>query len=110
MEEQIDPIKCANFIIKHGGEYAKAKAERIYMEEYRKSLKAILQKQSLSDALGAQERDAYAHPDYIAHIKALKTAIENEEAFRWMLIAAQAKIEIFRTMEASNRNQDRAMR
>lgn len=110
MEEQIDPIKCANYIIKNGEAYAQAKAERIYLEEYRKSLKALLQKKSASEALNAQERDAYAHPDYIAHIQALKVAIEKEEAIRWMLVAAQAKIEIFRSIEATNRNQDRSLR
>jgi len=42
----IDPNDAVEFIFKQGKVYAKAKAERIYLEEYRKSLKAILMKGS----------------------------------------------------------------
>ena len=61
----IDPNDAIEFIFKQGKVYAKAKSERIYLEEYRKSLKAILMKGSLENAVNAQERDAYSHPEYI---------------------------------------------
>jgi hypothetical protein len=34
--------------------------------------------------------------------------VEVEEQLRWTLIAAQARVEIWRSQEASNRLQDRA--
>jgi len=34
-------------------------------------------------------------------------AVEEAERLRWMLVAAQARIDVFRTLEASNRNIDR---
>ena len=43
----IDPNDAIEYIFKYGKRHAKAKAERIYLEEYRKSLKAILMKRSL---------------------------------------------------------------
>ena len=67
-------------------------------------------KQSTESTSAAQERDAYAHPEYLALLEGLKHAVETEEQLRWTLIAAQARVEIYRTQEASNRMQDKAAR
>jgi hypothetical protein len=90
--------------------FAQAKGERVQVEEFRKSLKALLMKSSGVEAIGAQEREAYAHADYIAHLQGLQAAVEREEALKWRLIAAQAAIDIWRTQESSNRMTDRAAR
>jgi hypothetical protein len=103
-----DPHKAVDHIIKHAKRFADDKAQRVFLEEFRKSKKALLMKQSLEPALGAQERDAYAHPEYIELLKGLKEAVEIEEKLRWDLIAAQARIEIFRTESANNRMIDRS--
>ena len=50
---------------KHAPAFAKAKAERMYLEEFRKSKKALLMQQHGEKPIGAQEREAYAHADYI---------------------------------------------
>ena len=44
MSEDRDPHKAVDYILLNGKKFAKAKAERVYLEEYRKSLKAILMK------------------------------------------------------------------
>jgi hypothetical protein len=106
--EAIDPQRAVSFIFRGGRELAKAKAERIYMEEYRKSLKAILMKKSGESSVAAQEREAYSHPDYLEHLKALQVAVEKEEAARWGVVAAEARVEVWRSQEASNRRIDRA--
>jgi hypothetical protein len=103
-----DPEKAIEFIFKAGKEYAKAKAERTYIEEYRKSLKSILMKQSRETAVNAQERDAYSHDDYVALLAGLREAVETEEELRWGLVAAQARIDVWRSQEASNRAEGRA--
>jgi hypothetical protein len=102
-----DPNEAVDYIFKNGKKFAKAKAERIYLEEYRKSLKAILMKRSVENAIGAQERDAYAHDEYLALLQGLKAAVEVEEELRWALIAAQARVEIWRSQEATNRVEGR---
>jgi hypothetical protein len=52
--------------------------------------------------------EAYATDDYITLLKGLKEAVEIEEKLKWQLIAAQARIEIWRSQEATNRTIDRA--
>lgn len=99
--------KAIEYIFMHGKKYAKAKAERIYLEEYRKSLKAILMKRSMETAVNAQEREAYSDKEYLALLDGLKVAVEHEEEERWGLVAAQARIDVWRTTEANNRNMDR---
>ena len=98
-----DPHKAVDYILMNSGKHAKAKSERIYLEEYRKSLKAMLMKQCMETAIGAQEREAYAHADYRALLDGIKEATEIEEKFRWDLIAAQAAIDIWRTEQSNLR-------
>ena len=88
--------------------FAKAKAERVYLEEYRKSLKAILMKRSLETAVNAQEREAYSDPEYLQLLQGIKEATEIEEKLRWDLIGAQARVEIWRTEQANNRAEGKA--
>lgn len=99
----IDPNKAIDFIFENGKNFAKAKAQRIYLEEYRKSLKAILMKRSMETAIGAQEREAYAHEEYRELLDGLRDAVQEEEELRWSLVAAQARVEVWRSQEASNR-------
>lgn len=82
---------------------AQARANRIYMEEYRKSLKSKMMQRFAMSPLGAQERDAYASREYQIHLDALKTAVEEDEKHRFLREAAQAKIEAWRSMSANNR-------
>ena len=109
MSTEHDPHKAVDYIIANASKFAIAKSERVYLEEYRKSLKAILMKRSLEDTIGAQEREAYAHAEYKQLLDGLKVAIETEEKLRWDLIAAQARVEIWRTEQANNRAEGRAV-
>jgi len=110
MTKPIDPQAALTEMWKLAPLHAKAKAERIYMEEFRKTLKAKLMKSCGVDAIGAQEREAYAHADYAQHLLALREAVEAEEVARWKLIATQAAIEVWRSQESSNRLIDRSAR
>jgi hypothetical protein len=105
-----DPNKAVDYIIANSGKFSAAKAQRVYLEEFRKSKKALLMAQCTDKAANAREQYAYAHPEYMALLEGLKAAIEVEEKLRWDLIAAQARIEIWRTSSANNRNQDRTLR
>ena len=103
-----DPHKAVDHIITHAQEFANAKAKRIFLEEFRKSKKALLMKQSIEGALGAQERDAYAHAEYIKLLEGLRDAVAIEEKLRWDLIAAQARVDIWRTEQANLRLEGKA--
>ncbi len=109
-ERKIDPHKAIDFIFDNAPKLAQAKADRIYLEEFRKSKKAMLMQQSGQTVVSAQERDAYAHPEYIELLRGLQAAVEQEETIRWSLIAAQARVEVWRSQEATNRSQDHLTR
>lgn len=110
MSDSIDPNKAVDFLLANAGKYAKAKAERIHIEEFRKSKKALLMGECVEKAVNAREQYAYSHPEYIALLQGLKAAVEIEESLRWSQIAAQLRVEIWRSTEASNRSQERATR
>lgn len=98
-----DQVEKANDWIRDNARaFAQAKANRIYLEEFRKSKKAILVQQATGTGL-ERESYAYAHEDYIALLDGLRAAVEAEESLRWMLVAAQARIETWRTQESSRR-------
>lgn len=107
MSKERDPHKAVDYIINNAELFAKAKAERVYLEEYRKAKKALLMKRSLEETIGAQEREAYAHSEYQEILEGLRAAVEIEEKLRWDLIAAQARVEIWRTEQANMRAEGR---
>ena len=103
---------AVDYIYTHGQKYAQAKAELTYMEEYRKTLKSKLMKEALANgcrSAATAEMEAYADVAYEEHLQALKEAVENAEGFRWGLISAQARVEVWRSLEASNRLMDRSV-
>jgi hypothetical protein len=105
------PEEAAQTIRDKAPAYGEAKAQRVYLDEFRKSKKALLMKNALEmgyEAANAQEREAYADPAYLQLLKGLAAAIEKEETLRWEIEAARLDIEIWRTREATNRMQDRA--
>ncbi len=106
----IDPLKCVEFIQANAARFAKAKAERIYIEESLRSIKALAMQHHADKPVNAQEREAYASEAYRVALDGLKVAVETEEALRWKMVAAQAKVEVWRSMESSNRAMDRAAR
>ena len=109
MPREIDPHAAVDFIRDNAASFAQAKAERVYLEEFRKTKKAILMQAHLALPIGAQEREAYAHPEYAEVLRGLQAAVEAEEALRWQLVAAQARIDVWRSQESSARAEGRAV-
>jgi hypothetical protein len=99
-----------DFIILNSGDYAKAKAKRVFLEEFRKSKKALLMKEAILkfEAVNAQEREAYSHPEYQELLKGLAAAIEVEEDLKWKLEAARMRVDCWRTEESTKRMEMRA--
>jgi len=97
--------KALSWLTDNASKAAKARATREYLSEYRKSLKAILMASAPGDSVAAKEMAAYADPRYTAHLDALRMAIEDDERFRWLQVAAEAVIEVWRTGQANQRAQ-----
>jgi len=103
-----EPTKAIQFLIDTAPLYAKSKADRMFLEEFRKSRKAQLTSQAGTEVLGKQETYAYAHPEYIEILEGIRQAVEKEEKYRWLMTAAQARIEVWRTEQYSARMEIKA--
>jgi hypothetical protein len=60
------------------------------------------------EIIAAKEAYAYAHPEYRELLEGLRSAVEAEETLKWILTAADLRVQVWRTEEASNRRQDRS--
>lgn len=100
---EINPEKAIRYIQENAEPYAKAKGDVAYTENYLKVVKAQQMNKSDSSSLGQREADAYASEDYLLAIKANQSAVEQEAHLKWMLTAAQARIEVFKVQEYSKR-------
>jgi hypothetical protein len=92
-------------------EYSQAKANRTYLEEFKKSKLAILMKAAEVKGYktsAAQEREALADPEYQQLLLGLQAAIEAEERVRYDMRRIEMQIEIWRTVRADERMERKA--
>lgn len=104
-ESDINVFRALDFLRDQAPAYAKAKSERVYIEGYLKSKKALLMKvaEKTYPSAAAQEREALADDQYLELLDGLRAAVEEEETLRWRLTAAQARIEVWRSLSANQR-------
>lgn len=105
-----DPNEAVDFIVRNAGKFAEAKAQRIYLEEFRKTKKALLMNQCDEKAVNAREQYAYSHTEYQELLSGLRAAVAVEEELKFKIEAARLRVEIWRTEQANNRQQDRTLR
>ena len=98
-----DIEKAIDYLRDNAIQAAQSRANRIYMEEFRKSLKALIMSEHKDLPVSAQEREAYCDQRYLKHLEAMKTAIAHDEQNRFMRVAAEAKIEAWRSFSANHR-------
>ena len=82
---------------------AKRRAERLYLDEFSRALKAQIMAEHLAEPVNAQERWALSDMRYKNHLAALKVAIYEDEKGRFLRQAAEAKLEAWRTQCANER-------
>src|SRR5512139_168810 len=101
-DEQLDT--ALDVLHDRNGIAAQSRANRKHLEEYRKSLKALIMAENQLDSLGAQERRAYSDQRYIDFLeKVLHSAIEEDEKHTYLREGAAATIEIWRSQQANER-------
>ncbi len=89
--------RSLHFINKQAEEFARAKSQRVYLEEFRKVQKALLMNEAEQEGRKTgQERESYAysHPEYKKLLDGLREAIEMEESLRWKLLSARENIDV----------------
>jgi len=105
---EIDPNKAVEYLRDNAPKYAEAKANRVFIENYLRSIKSKLMGNE-EGTLGAKEAYAYAHDDYVEQLTGLKAATEEEERLKFMLKAVELRVEIWKTQEYSKRAELRNM-
>lgn len=91
--------------------YAPARATREYIDEYKKSLLALLMKDAERNGVttaAGQEREARARGEYLKLLEDLKAAVFEEEKLRYHMKAVEIEIEMWRTQSANQRVERRA--
>lgn len=104
MKMEIDPQKAINYLIEKAPEFAQAKADRVFIENYLRTVKSKLMNEE-EGTLGNKEAYAYAHDDYVAQLEALKIATQKEEHLKYMMTAAQLRVEVWKTQEYTKRQE-----
>jgi len=103
-EDEVE--RAVDYLRDNARRAAQAQANRIYCDEFRKSLKAKIMAEHKDLALGAQEREAYSDSRYTQHLEGLKQAVEEDAYHKFMLAAAEAKISAWQTQCRLQRAQE----
>ena len=102
---EIDPLLAVEFLQRNAKAFSDAKGERIFIENYLKTVKSRLMQQSKSKSLGDREADAYAHADYVEQLNGLREAVKAEELLKLLITAASAKLEVWK-VDSFNKRQE----
>jgi hypothetical protein len=98
-----DVERALHYLVNNAQKAAKARADRIVVEEYLRVVKSQIMKEQGDIPVSAQEREAYADPRYKQHLEAIREAVERDEYHRFLREAASAKIEAWRTQSSNER-------
>jgi hypothetical protein len=106
--ENINPYEAMDFLRDNAELAGSLKACVYVMTEMRKTVKAKLMIQAIdAKTESAKETYAYAHEDLKDHVKKTGDAIAEYETLRLLILAAESKLEAWRSLEASARNEIR---
>ena len=82
---------------------AQSRANRLYLDDYSRVLKATIMAEHLAEPVNAQERYAYADVRFLNHLAGLKQAIYEDEKARFLREAAAVKISVWQSEHADQR-------
>lgn len=103
MIEEEDVEKAVLWLAQTATAAAQARANREYMDEYRKSLRAQIMRENVNQPITAQERDAMADQRYLDHLEVFRDAVQADEKFRWLKVAAETKISVWQSQQRAAR-------
>lgn len=104
-----DAQKAIDDIRDSAPEFAKAKAERTYIENYLKVVKAKEMAKSDKKTLGDREIDAYMSMEYETQLRGMRAAVAIEEELKWKMEASKLRFEHYKIECFNNRVEARAM-
>jgi hypothetical protein len=97
--------KALDWLRDNAASAAKARAERVYLEEWIPSLRAQLAAgfMGAGDSAAAADIKAKASPEYQTALMGYREAVEKDERMRWDRTRADAIIEVWRSDQANQR-------
>lgn len=98
-----DAEKAVDFLRDNARKAAQATANREYLDEFKKVVRAQIMRENADKPIGTQEAIAQADARYVLHLKTLQDAIEHDEYMSWMMKAAEVKFDLWRTQSANVR-------
>ena len=103
MIDEKEVEKAVDFLRDSSEKAALATANRKYLEEHRKILKAQIMKEHIDKPVTAQEREAYSDERYKKCIEGISQSTFEEAKLRFQRHAAEAKIMAWQTQSANMR-------
>lgn len=100
--------KAIQFMVDSADDYADACSQVAAIENQMKSTKATLMNAAEASSAAMKECAALADVRYIEYIGKLAEAVRTQTYLKTKLKAAELTVDVFRTLEASNRRVDRA--
>jgi hypothetical protein len=101
--------RAIDFLRDNAPKFAEAKAERTYIENYLKVVKAKEMSNSDKKTLGDREIDAYMSMEYETQLRGLRAAVAIEEELKYRMEAAKLRFEHYKIECFNNRVEARAM-
>jgi hypothetical protein len=98
--------RALDYIRDNAGKYAEAKAQTRQLDHYRKIKRSELFLKA-SGTVAEREAIAETSPEYKELIDGIAASEEEENRLKWMLLAAQEKLNVWRTMSANERGATR---
>lgn len=106
-----DDVEAAvTFLRDNAGKVAEARANRLYLEQWIKTVRADRQVAEIKagSSAAAAEAVALSSQEYKDSLEAYRDAVKADERFRFLTAAAEARIEAWRTMESTRRAEGKA--
>ena len=95
--------KCLDWMRDNAEPAARASAEVIRAEEFLKTTLAMVASNSTQTTIAGQEREARASKAFQKAIEERVIAVYQDRKFRLLYSAAEVKVEVWRSEQASNR-------
>jgi len=99
------PMECVENIQIVGALYARAKSDHEDADSYRKTVRAIAFLNSTEKTDKAKEADSLRCPKYLEVCAERKQARKDLETYKYELEMAKAKVEVWRSIQATKRQE-----
>ncbi len=103
-----DAERSVDWLRDNAERIGEARATRIYMEQWHRTVRATIQSEQVGLSMAAAEAVALASPRYLAALQALKQAVKEDETLRFLASAEEARLECWRSQESTRRAEGRA--